>query len=574
MSMAVQTIKRKEMILQMTIELRNYEASLSGDSPEGLFVRGIVNKPGSWSVPLPAKGGKTFIERIMPNAFTKAIQRSQRIDFLGEHDKEKLLSSTQNGSLTLTETPDGLLMEARISETDFGIRYHTWIKDGLVPSMSFGMQVLDAEWTHENGIAKRSITDLALFEVSAVRKPAYLDSQIQSRSLSVSTDVEIPAIEEKEKTKMNEKSLEERKAELYADYQALEGLDENKRKELLGEIRSINEQIKQAAVTLPTTTIRNEEINMNETLEQRTAVEQFIKGIDGDEVRALTAGTGVGALTVPVNIHNEVVEKMYEVAPLFGMTQSFTPVNGFLEILRTQTLGGATAVGFVGEMTDLPKADFTMDKIRLDQKRVGSYLELSQHLINDSGIDVVAYATNILSKRVGLTLDRTILTGDKATQFEGLLNAVSVEEFISGSTTGITADELLNLYTAVDPHYIGGAVWVVNRPVFNTIAKLKDNDGRYFLVRDVAETGVTYKLFGQPILINDAMNNLEAGKRSVLFGNFGEGYATMVKKGLSLKKIDSDTTNALRGSTTLVLDGYMDGKILNENCFKFLKQKA
>lgn len=558
----------------MTIELRNYEASLSGDSPEGLFVRGIVNKPGSWSVPLPAKGGKTFIERIMPNAFTNALQRGNDVHFYAEHDPEKYLSSTKNDSLKLSETDDGLLMEARISPTTWGKDYHTLISEGLLANMSFGMKVLKDEWTSENGISKRSITDLALFEVSAVKNPAYLDSQIQSRSLSVSTDVEIPAIEEKEKTKMNEKSLEERKAELYADYQALEGLDENKRKELLGEIRSINEQIKQAAVTVPTTTIRNEEINMNETLEQRTAVEQFIRGIDGDEVRTLTAGTGVGALTVPVSIHNEVVEKMYEVAPLFGMSQSFTPVNGFLEILRTQSLGGPTAVGFVGEMTDLPKADFTMDKVRLDQKRVGSYLELSQHLINDSGIDVVAYATNILSKRVGLTLDRTIINGDKATQFEGLLNAVAVEDFVTASATGITPDELLNVYTLVDPHYIGGAVWVVSRPVFNTIAKLKDNDGHYFLVRDVAETGVTYKLFGQPILINDAMPGLVANTRSVLFGNFGEGYATMVKKGLSLKKIDSDTTNALRGSTTLVLDGYMDGKVLNENCFKFLKQKA
>jgi HK97 family phage major capsid protein len=106
------------------------------------------------------------------------------------------------------------------------------------------------------------------------------------------------------------------------------------------------------------------------------------------------------------------------------------------------------------------------------------------------------------------------------------------------------------------------------------IAKLKDGNGHYFLVRDVATTGVTYKLFGQPVFINDAMPDPAAGARSVLFGNFAEGYATMTKKGLNMQHISGDTTQALRGSHLIMLDGYMDGKIYNENAFKFLKQAS
>ena len=59
---------------------------------------------------------------------------------------------------------------------------------------------------------------------------------------------------------------------------------------------------------------------------------------------------------------------------------------------------------------------------------------------------------------------------------------------------------------------------------------MKDAMGHYHLVKDVAETGVTYRLFGQPVLISEAMPNMETGKRAVVFANLGEGYATMTKK--------------------------------------------
>ncbi len=122
--------------------------------------------------------------------------------------------------------------------------------------------------------------------------------------------------------------------------------------------------------------------------------------------------------------------------------------------------------------------DFTMTKVRLDQKRVGTAIELSQHLVNDSGIDVVNYAINILSRRLGITLDASILIGDKATELEGILKDVTIEDITSISSTAITIDELFDVYNAMHPHYVGEAVWVVNRQTFNMIAKLKNDKKR------------------------------------------------------------------------------------------------
>lgn len=567
------------------IEKRNYDIALSevNETSEGLFVRGLVNRTGEWSQPLPDRNGKPFIERIMPKAFTNAISRGGNIKFLANHDKDKLLASTKNGTLKLEETDEGLVMEAQIAPTAYGKDIHKLIEVGEMAHMSFGMAVLKDVWENVGGTMRRSITDLFLTEVSVLADPAYEQSSISVRSNEPNKHVEIPQIEERNFSVMSIKQLEERKQELLEEAEQIDKQikTENRSKEvseelreamILDEIKQINKQIdienkkieKREVIVMENTFTQEQEIR---------GVDQFIRKQEGEEVRSLTAGTGAGALTVPTSLHNQIVEKLYEVAPLFAMSKSFTPVNGYLEILREQSLGGSTAVKFVDEMSTVGSVDFTMDKVKLEQRRVATSIELSQHLINDSGIDVVNYATNLLARRVGLTLDRTVLNGDKTlNQFEGVLNSVAIENIPAVSATGITIDELQKVFLTMHPDYVKNAVWVMSRGTLMTIAKIKDGNGQYFLVHDVAETGVTYKLFGRPVVINDAMPDIATGARSVLFGNFQEGYATMTKKGLELKKIDNDVTQASKGATLLILDGYMDGKIYNENAFKFLKQ--
>lgn len=564
-----------------TIELRNVNVELVGSETDGsLFVSGYVNKTGQWSQPLGNK--RKFVEQIKPGTFKRALEQSNDIHFLAEHDNKLLLASTKNGSLVLREDENGLFMEAKISATSWGEDYYTLIQDGLLTNMSFGMQVLDEKWNKRNdGTMERTVNEILLSEVSVVRNPAYVQSNIQARSIDIVNEIEIPNINERKLSEMNIKELQELKTKIYNENKQIlttenRSLDEGQqyaKSEILAELRSIDEKIHSVEYTNKTETRGAITMNKNNTFETETrAVEQFLRQEEGPELRDVTTGKAPGYLTIPTTLSDHIVKKLNENAPIFARTKNFTPVNGFLEILREKTIGTA---GFVGEMQDVVANDFTMDKVRLDQKRVGTAIELSQQLVNDSGIDVVNYAIGLLSRRLGLTMDNSVLIGDKATQFEGILNDVTIGEQTGLATNAITIDELLDLYNSMNPEYIGGAVWVVSRQTFNMIAKLKnDKNGEYYLVRDVAENGPTYRLFGQPVIINDTMPAPEAGQRAVLFANFSEGYVTMTKKGLNLQHITGDSKQALRGSHLLVLDGYMDGKILNQNAIKVLKLKS
>ena len=571
----------------MKIELRKIDTKLVGsETDELLFVSGYVNKTGQWSQML----GKTtrFKERIEKGVFQRAIDEATDIAFLAEHDPQKILSSTKAGSLTLREDENGLYMEARISPTTWGRDYHQLIKDKLLEGMSFGMRVLKDNWNKlADGTYERSISQLQLFEITATRNPAYLQSQIQARSIEV---VEDPKIEERNFETMTLKELYQIKQSKVREYKQLINTAKSENRNLDSEetaqekileieIRELNEEIEKLEKANKPKGVTNT-MNNFEFEQEKRALEQFIKReFNGEELRAITVsdpGQTGSALIIPTHLSNLIVEKLYERAPIFSRTRNFTPVNGYLEILKEGFHGTAA---FVGEMAEnVTPSDFTMAKVKLDQKRVVSAIELSQHLINDSGIDVVDYAVKMLVKRIGQAIDTNVLRGQKDNgQFEGILTTAitDIDKVAAASGSAITLDELYDLYLSMNPEYLDGAVWVVSRKTFNMIAKLKDNDGKYFLVPNVASTGTVYKLFGQPVLIQEAMPDRKAGAgRTVVFANFGEGYATMTKKGLNLKHIDNDSKQALRGSALLVLDGYMDGKILNEDAIRCLKAPA
>ena len=529
--------------MNKTIELRDVNVELVGEKTEGsFFVSGYVNKTGQDSQPLGRN--QKFIERIEPGTFKRALERGNDIHFLAEHDNAKLLASTKNGSLVLREDEQGLFMQAEISPTSWGKDYHQLIEDGLLTNMSFGMQVLDDTWKkRDDGTLQRSVNEIVLSEVSVVRDPAYVQSNIQARSLDVIDEPQINLMEDNNMSK--EKQLKELREQM---------------EQMEAEVRAEQEQAN-------TETRQLGEEDTKET--ELRGVEQFLKGdVHSPEVRTMTTGTG--AITVPTSLSNVIVEKLVEQAPLFGRAKSFTPVSGTLEVLREQNIGDAT---FVGEMEDASFSDFTFDKVTLEQRRAATAIELSQQLVNDSGINVIDYAVNVLTKRLARKIDETVLNGDPTKkQFEGILTSTKVETLTTEVADKIALDELMDLTLSVHPDHLEGAVFIMGRDAFNKVAKLKDANGNYHMVKDVVNGKPVYKILGQEVLIQDKMPKFGTGAISVVFVNLGEAYATMIKKGAQLKRISDDTKQALRGSHMLLLDMYCDGKILNEEAIKFLKQ--
>lgn len=122
-------------------------------------------------------------EQITPGAFKNAIDTKQDVKCLFNHDPNKVLGRTKNGTLRLKEDNTGLHYECDIDkDTSVGNDVHAHIDRGDVDQCSFGFVVRDEEMNYDGDKPLRTIKQADLFDVSPVTYPAYPTTSVEARS--------------------------------------------------------------------------------------------------------------------------------------------------------------------------------------------------------------------------------------------------------------------------------------------------------------------------------------------------------------------------------------------------------
>lgn len=303
-------------------------------------------------------------------------------------------------------------------------------------------------------------------------------------------------------------------------------------------------------------------------------MEQYLRGRDGEERRALDDATtignadedtaGNGGITVPTGVYDTIIEKLGETAPVFAAARKFGSVTGNLKVAREDNIDDE---GFIGENVDATKIKPVLKSVTLNQKRVGAAIQLTNQLINDSGVDIVGYSNQRLTRSLGKAVERGILLGaktdeDKTDTFRPIIGDENVTHKTLETNQAVTVEELLDIYGELNPGYLDGSMWIVSRAIFNTILKLRDGGGDYLVFRDVVNGKPGYTLFGAPVHVSDVLKDEDEG-REIVFGNLTEAYGMLVKKNMNMVTVTADTTQALAGGRLAVLDAYMDGAVVN-----------
>ncbi|MEO1959701.1 MAG: HK97 family phage prohead protease [Paracoccus sp. (in: a-proteobacteria)] len=130
-------------------------------------------------------------EVIASRAFADRIEAGEDVHLLSGHDYNKPLASRAAGNLTLADGDDALVIEATIADGT------TWARDflaahagGLIRGLSPGFRVdLGGERIERRGNSVlRTISPAALFDLSAVTRPAYSSAQIEARAWETHQD--------------------------------------------------------------------------------------------------------------------------------------------------------------------------------------------------------------------------------------------------------------------------------------------------------------------------------------------------------------------------------------------------
>lgn len=153
----------------------------------GLNLEGYINVSERPSKPLRDSEGQ-FIEVVREGVMGRAIQR-RNIKLLFNHDWNRELGDTKS-NLQLQENSIGLFFRAFITDSEVIEK----AKRGLLKGCSFGFRALKQTKENVNGVCKRYLEDIDLFEVSILdREPAYSGCLAEIRSLE-NEDLEVREI--------------------------------------------------------------------------------------------------------------------------------------------------------------------------------------------------------------------------------------------------------------------------------------------------------------------------------------------------------------------------------------------
>lgn len=293
----------------------------------------------------------------------------------------------------------------------------------------------------------------------------------------------------------------------------------------------------------------------------------------GEELRALGIATGgAGGYTVPQGF----LQKITEYQKLFG------GVRQVANVIQTQagnalpwpSIDDTANVGAIlAENTGMSQQDVAFTTKTLNAYMYTSLLVLvSYQLLQDTAFDLESKLGQWLGTRIGRIQNTHFTTGTGTAQPEGIqTNSVIGVTLATGNTTSVTYAGLIDLIASVDPAYRQNARFMMHDTAVATVRKLTDTQNRP-LWEPAVTAGAPDMLLGYPITINQDMPVPAANAKSILFGDFYQGYIIRDVLGVQVTRLDERYADALQ--VGFFAFSRSDAKPDNTAAYKALKNSA
>lgn len=301
---------------------------------------------------------------------------------------------------------------------------------------------------------------------------------------------------------------------------------------------------------------------------------------DADVIRSMARGetrgytfeqrdvvkTSTGA-PVPTSFYNQVIEQARLVGPMLETSTTLRTAGG--ENLQIPSQAGWSTAAITGEGTAISESDPTFNSfITLSAYKYSFLVQLSRELIEDSGVDILAFLAVQTGNALGFKVNNDLTVGSGSSQPNGIVTAAA--SAVTGTASGptFTADNLIDLAYSLDgaARRLPGVGWMMNTSSLGVVRKLKDNNGAYIFSPALADGND--RVLSYPVFENPAMASNASATKSVIFGHLPSYYVRMAG-GLRLDRSDDYAFNA--DLVTFRASMRVDGNLPQTSHVKFYK---
>lgn len=273
------------------------------------------------------------------------------------------------------------------------------------------------------------------------------------------------------------------------------------------------------------------------------------KKIGGEQIYNVSKQTGgQGGYLVPDEFEQKIIKKLEEENIIRKLATVIETSGGSHEIPIESDYGTAN---WMNEESQYTESDVAIDNLILEDYKMGTIAKATEELANDTEFNLEDYLAGVFSKRFANLEKAAYINGDGVGKPTGLLQGgilgVTGE---AGQTTEIKPDALIELFHSLPQSYRENATWLMSDTTALKIRSMKDSSGNYLWRED--------GLLGRPVEISNHVPNMEAGAKSILFGDFSF-YRIGDKKGSLLKRLGELFSN--KGQVGFIVHKGVDGKL-------------
>ena len=276
-----------------------------------------------------------------------------------------------------------------------------------------------------------------------------------------------------------------------------------------------------------------------------------------------------GGYLVPDEFEHTLVMALEEENIFRKLAKVIRTSSGDRKIPVVTTHGSAS---WLDEEELYPESDDAFGQTSIGAYKLGTFIKVSDELLNDSVFDLSGYISTEFGRRMGSKEEEAFFVGDGSGKPTGVFAASGGAQtgITTAGTSAIAVDELIDLFYSLKSPYRKRAVFVMNDATVKSIRKLKDGSGQYLWQPSIT-AGTPDTILNRPVYTSAYVPTIAAGAKTIAFGDFSY-YWIADRQGRSFKRLNE--LFATTGQVGFMATQRVDGKLILPEAIKLLQQKA
>ena len=278
---------------------------------------------------------------------------------------------------------------------------------------------------------------------------------------------------------------------------------------------------------------------------------------------ALMEGSdGTGGYLVPNTYEDKLVKSLSRKNVLRQISHTIQTTHR----MHIPVAGNGEGADWIPENTVMKFMEAEFGEVILDAHKLATSIRASDEMLEDGGVDLEQYIMDMFSERIGTAEEKAFISGDGNGKPLGLIHQAQLGA-VSELEKDITMEDMVDLEYSLKSEYRKHAVWLMSEDAYNRLRRIPHYQGHGVWRNDLHE-GDPVRLFGYPIYICKAMDDVAPGSIPVMFGDFRYYWIGDRGKRVIKRLVER---YADRGQVAFITSERVDAKLVLPEAVKLLK---